>query len=169
MTYLLIKGKLFTLFKSKFPDQSVVYFYSKHLWQHQQHGSNSRTLVVVVVVVQWCLSKTGSQISFSSWAESAAFGPQSQVRSDTHRLQPELHYNTETLSSAADNGISVIQSHVLHLSKIIRPPTNVGWDPLAYTQESANTSCPKNTPLKNLLGHKNMWGKKNQVDSGRPI
>lgn len=84
-----------------------------------------------------------SQISFSSWTENAAFEPQSQVRSDTHQQQPELHYNTETLSSAADNGIPVIQSHVSHLSKTIRPLPNVGCDPLAYTQESAKNSCPK--------------------------
>lgn len=88
-------------------------------------------VVVVVVVIQWCWYTTVSQIPHERWAENAAFGPKSQVRSDTHRLQPELHYNTETLSSAPDNGISLVQSHVLHLSKTIRPPSNVGWDPLA--------------------------------------
>lgn len=136
--------------------RSVLYFYSKHLYHSNNSSSSSSSCCSDC---SSCSSSTVmfvSQNSFSSWTESSALGRPSQVRSDTHQPQPELHYNTETLSSAADNGIPVIQSHVSHLSKTIRPLPRVGRDPLAHTHRSQPRlpDPQKNNPLKNLLNHK---------------
>lgn len=57
---------------------------------------------------------------FASVGENTEFGPWWLVRSNTHQQKHELHCNTETLWFGSDEGIPVIQSHAVHLSKIIR-------------------------------------------------
>lgn len=77
-------------------------------------------------------------------------GPKSQVTSDAHQPQSEHHYNTESLSSVAHEGIPVIQSHAVHLSKTIRPLPDVGCDPLAHSHGSQPRLPAQKHPLTKL-------------------
>lgn len=129
-------------------------------------SSSSSCCSIVVVAIKWCLSKTGSQISTAAGRRAQRLDHRSGQTPTSRSLS---FTTTETLSSAAENGISVTQSHVSHLSKTIRPLPSVGWDPLAFTQESAKTSCAKKhptektpgpwkkTPGKNTGGHAVSW------------
>lgn len=93
--------------------------------------SISSMVAVVVVFISNCLT----DLIHNSGQKWQHFGPQSQVSSDAHRLQSELRYNTETLSSAADCGISVTCLAVCQ--KVSGPPdqpTQAG-NLLAHTQE----------------------------------
>ncbi len=119
-------------------------------------------VVAVAVVVHWCLSKTSSKISFSSWAESTVFGPQhgsgqtptssSQGSTTTQRLYHLLL-------------IMEFQSYS-HMSficqKQLGPCQTVGWDPLAHTGVSQGF-LPKKHPGV-VRKSANLWELTKRVD-----